>query len=512
MGRRQSASWRLKKRFWSGWHSLRFTLAKQRKISQPRATKRSIGTMPFSRVDHEIQLQKILVFDKLPRDEAALGMRVLTRLGLFLNRVVPPMTAGAPEIDLDIEKALDSSLSKSYRKHFRCPQLPAELGCAGMPELELLAIKSPYSVFIERGDDGRLQWDFKMLGSFEHQDGLRSLGVQVFFDESPDTHKIAATEVNSDEFGRVFRGGPNWEASKAVAICAATTHLALTRHFNYVHLIGANHWDVTVRNHLAPDHPVYRLVWPHIANGLYTNYGITRCQLLADGDFVNIYSFTHRGLLAYYDAMYERYRVTITDPVADWEHRGLGDATFHRPSQDNLVDLFTIMRNHAQRYLEVYYDSDEHLRADRTVRAWLAALDALIPNGISGLLGDRVTRDGLARLIGAFIYEGNTIHDLAGTTLWDYQLWADRNPTRVYRDGRRIPVDVFQRMVNNNFGLQLRRAPLLADYSYLALDVKGAAAFKRFYGDCQELQARYDTAEAGPWRMQPSQLEISMNG
>jgi hypothetical protein len=151
-------------------------------------------------------------------------------------------------------------------------------------------------------------------------------------------------------------------------------------------------------------------------------------------------------------------------------------------------------------------------RANLEVAAWLEGLDALIPNGLNGALGGGVTREGLARVIAAYIYEGNTIHDMAGTTLWDYQLWVDRNPTRIYRDGRRIPVDVLQRIINNNFALQIKRAPMLANYGQVALDDKGAALFMQFYEDCGTLQDRYDQTEAGPWRMEPKNLEISMNG
>jgi hypothetical protein len=116
-------------------------------------------------------------------------------------------------------------------------------------------------------------------------------------------------------------------------------------------------------------------------------------------------------------------------------------------------------------------------------------------------------------LIACYISEGSTIHDLAGTTLWDYQLWADCNPVRMYEDGRRMPVDVLQRAINNNFALQLRRAPLLADYGQVALDSRGAALFTQFFDECRALQAQYDlTSPAGPWRMEPKNLEINMNG
>jgi arachidonate 15-lipoxygenase len=127
------------------------------------------------------------------------------------------------------------------------------------------------------------------------------------------------------------------------------------------------------------------------------------------------------------------------------------------------------------------------------------------------LAGDELTRSGLARLVAGHIYEGSVVHDLAGTTLWDYQPWADRNPPRMYTDGRRIPVDVYQRMIDNNFALQIKRASLLTDYGSVALDDTGRELFARFAAECAELQDVYDRTPAGPWRMEPKNLEIAMN-
>ncbi len=505
-------AWRIRKWFWSRWQAVRYSLAKPQEIGPPKPNQKEIRAVPLQDVNRRIPVEKVLVFDRLPNEEPTLRMRLTVALWLFLTRVLPPMKPGLPEIDADIEKALDYGLTAGYRSTYRAPVLPDIYNGTGKPELEDLAVQSPYNVFLERGADGVLQWDFRVLAEFEHQDGLRSLGLRVLFSESIDTRRLTAVEIESDEYGSVRRGDLNWDTSKTLAVCAATTHMSLTRHFNYVHLISGNHWEVATRNHLPDDHPLYRLVWPHIFNSLYTNYAITPVQMLPDGDFVNMFSFTHAGLMNYYDAMYERYTIAMTDPDADWERRRLGDAKFDSPSHDNLRDLFNVMHDHASRYIHAYYDSDQELQEDTAVADWLESLDALIPNGLNGALEGGVTRDGLARVIAAYIYEGNTIHDMAGTTLWDYQLWVDRNPTRIYKDGRRMPVDVLQRIINNNFALQIKRAPMLANYGQVALDANGAALFAQFYDDCKALQDRYDQTEAGPWRMEPKNLEISMNG
>lgn len=210
--------------------------------------------------------------------------------------------------------------------------------------------------------------------------------------------------------------------------------------------------------------------------------------------------------------MTSRYRATVMDPSADRVARGLGDTRFDSPTQRNLEQLFSIMHNHAKRYIYAYYSSDDELRRDKDVERWLATMESLIPNGLGEYLGGGLSRNSMARLLGAVIYEGCATHDLVGTTLWDYQLWVDRNPVRVNRDGSRISLSVLHRVIMNNFALQLVRAPLLDNYSAVALDEKGKQLFKQWFEECSQLQHDYDLHPADIWRMEPKNLEVSMNG
>jgi arachidonate 15-lipoxygenase len=504
-------SWRWKRWFWAHWQVLRFKISKPQEIGPPAPNVGHLDVAPLGAIYPEIPLSEVKAVEHLPKEENRLGMRVVVAIGLFLARVFPQMRRGLPEIDADGATTLDDAKIGTYASAFREPVRPDAYANPGAPDLGELAVRSPYAVLTRRGDDGLLQWDLRALGDYAHHDGLCSLGLRVLFEPVIATRSLRATRIES-ELGDVQPGDAAWGRASLLAVCAATTNVALTRHFNYVHLISGDHWDVAARNQLPSDHPVYRLLWPHTFNSFYTNYGVTRVQLLPDGDFVNMFSFTHDGLMRLFDDMYERYDITLTDPALDWTRRELGDAEpFDHPSHDNLVELFEVMHRHARRYLELYYGSDDELRADAAVGAWLDELRGLVPNGL-GAVDRQLTIADLSRLIAGYLYEGNTIHDLAGTTLWDYQLWAASNPTRVYADERRPPVDVFQRVINNNFALQIRRAPLLADYGQVALDDRGAAAFTEFYEDCRALQERYDAAPAGPWRMEPKNLEINMNG
>jgi arachidonate 15-lipoxygenase len=141
----------------------------------------------------------------------------------------------------------------------------------------------------------------------------------------------------------------------------------------------------------------------------------------------------------------------------------------------------------------------------------VGALDRLIPNGVRGLTPGEPTLPGVARLCAAFIYMAAVEHEILGTGLWNYQMWTHVQPVRVYRDGTREPLDVYQRLVNANFNLNVHRAELVQDFSYLALDPGGAEAFRAFRRALQALQARLDAEPPAPWKITPGILEASIN-
>jgi arachidonate 15-lipoxygenase len=151
------------------------------------------------------------------------------------------------------------------------------------------------------------------------------------------------------------------------------------------------------------------------------------------------------------------------------------------------------------------------LRADAAVGAWLAALERLVPNGVRALLGQEITIRSTARLIGALCFLATVQHDVLGTGLWNYQMWSQVQPVRVYRNGDRVPVDVYQRLVNANFNLNVKRAALMQDFSHLALDDRARAEFGLFQEELAELQARLSAEPFAYWKVYPSMLEANIN-
>jgi hypothetical protein len=70
---------------------------------------------------------------------------------------------------------------------------------------------------------------------------------------------------------------------------------------------------------------------------------------------------------------------------------------------------------------------------------------------------------------------------------------------------------VYQRLVNANFNLNVTRLSLMEDFSYLALDDEGAAAFREFRRDLETLQMEMEKKPWAVWKLYPRMLEANIN-
>ena len=115
-------------------------------------------------------------------------------------------------------------------------------------------------------------------------------------------------------------------------------------------------------------------------------------------------------------------------------------------------------------------------------------------------------------------------HDALGTGLWNYQLWVHKHPVRVYKDREahpREPIDVYQRLVNANFNFNVRRARLMQDFSYLALNDRGKKLFAQFLAELENLDTQLGPVPKTkppkpwkpeePWKLTPGILEANVN-
>jgi Lipoxygenase len=502
--------WKLKKNFWNWFIVQKFRFNQPRRVPKPTDGSRKIRRIPLSEKYTSIPVSNILIADHITKDERKLLGQLACRLHAWLYRHFPPKEPGLASIAADPIAAVDLAYDWRHRKYFRAPVIPKEY--QGPINLGSLAVAGPYFCYLQRAENGDYEWDLQHLGDYECHPGLCGLGVRVRFVVAEAGQCLEAVEIDC-ELGVCKPGDPEWELAQKIALCAATSHVSLVRHFVGVHLALVAHFAIATQNTLPANHCVRRLLWAHVWATQYSNSTVTEISMMKDGDFEGIFSFTHEELCRLLADSYEQYDIRVIDPLADAHHRGILDGGFDLPALENRLAHWKVIHNHVHRYLRLYYDCDQDLRDDAAVRAWVKDLNHSVPGGIERLLGDQLTIEGMTRLITSYIYAGSVEHEVLGSGLWDYQLWTHVQPVRIYRNGRREPIDVYQRLVNYNFGVNVRRAPLLQDISYLAgNDEAAAVAFSTFLAELADLQLRLKVEPDDCWKMYPAKLELSVSG
>lgn len=507
-------TWKARMIVWNAWTRLKFRLNREAKIPAPGKTWRKLEPIRLQRVLPEIPIRRIQIADHVPSDERSLRSNARRMIHWLqqkvLQRWLSPMNEGLPSIDEEPGKALETAYTRKYRKLFPLPELPDEYD--GEPDLGRLALESPYFCYLRKDSQGGYEWDFRALGDFTHHDGLHSLGVRVEFREDKARGRLEAVRIESRLApGSSVPGDSNWALSRKLALCAATTHMTLVRHLGWVHLVGGSGVAIATRNCLSADHPLRRLLWPHVYGTQDNLRFIIRSQISPGGDYEKTFSFTYPEMCRLLDVTHDEFDIRRFVPEEDARQRGVLRPGFETKVLNDRKALYDVMYDHALRYLGLYYNSHESLRRDGEFRSWVRELARLLPHGTRTVLGDTPTLESAAKLIAAFIYMVSVEHEADGTGLWNYQLWPHVQPVRVYWEDRRLPIDVYQRLVNANFMLNVGRASLLKDFSYLALDNDGASAMRTFRAELKALQKQMDQLPRTVWRITPRILEANIN-
>ena len=501
--------WGLRRGFWNGFATLKYKGQKPDVIRVDDTDDRPVRLVPFTTKYPGIPIAGVVVADRIPDDEAHPGKRAFTKVQHALVRRFSPMQQGLPPVAPDATVALADAYTPAHQRCYPPPVRPPGLDLAD------LAVASPYASYLQATGPGTFRWDLESLAGYECHPGLVRLGAVVDFeleiDVAAGTSTLDPVRIETD-LGLAEPGAPGWADATRVAMCSLTSHASMVRHFNWLHLTCGQPLEAVTRNRLPRDHPVRRLLWPHVFGTHSGNDLVTEILLSKGGEFDSIFSLTHRGMCELFEATTGDFDLTAINPVTDAVRRGVAGAQLSTPAQDSWIELYDVMLAHARRYLALYYASDTDLENDQAVGAWIDDLDAVLPHGVRGVMGESVTLQGLASLLATCIYLATVEHEITGSGLWNYQLWTDTSPVRVYANGQRVPLDVYQRLVNANFNLNVHRTMLLDDFlPGMAVDPRGATAFQAFQQDLLGLQARLDRSPPTPWRIEPRHLKANIN-
>lgn len=163
---------------------------------------------------------------------------------------------------------------------------------------------------------------------------------------------------------------------------------------------------------------------------------------------------------------YDAYDITVLEPAADAERRGIRNAGFKIPASANREALFDVIHAHALRYLS-------------------ADLDGRVPGGTRKLLGAEITNAGAGPTHrGAHLPRQRRARIARHGPL---ELPDVDAGVRGYKNGQREPLDVYQRLVNSNFILNVNRARLLQEFQLSGLGCQRGGGVSQVPGEAAGL-------------------------
>jgi arachidonate 15-lipoxygenase len=503
--------WTARRSFWGALSRLKFSQTAPLVVPPPSDDGDPIVPVPFAHRHPDIPIKGVFVADHAPADETVVKARVFCALQAWLARRFAPMQAGLPPADADPFLALATAYPAANRRLYRAPVRPPGYDPL---DLGLLAVASPYSCYLERvadsGSEPRYRWDLTGLEPYPCHPGVRSPWAKVDFAPDPSGSGLRAVCIES-ALGTSKPGSADWVAAQHLAMCAVSTHLTLVRHFHWLHLVFGASLGIATPNCLPAHHPVRILLQPHVYATSFGNEIVTRIALQPGGEFEHIFGLTHRGLCDLLSDTVGQFDLEQCHPERDAATRGVTDVPGGTPALDNRLQLWRVIHDHVERFLAVYYPTVNDLRGDLPFTRWLDTLTALIRKGVPELAGSPVTIAGAVELLATVIYLTTVEHEILDSNVYDYQLWNDVQPARVYENGAAPPLDVYLRLVDYNFILSVERTLLMTDFSSLAPDGAGRAAFRRFREDLAALQAQMSQEPEQVWRLEPRMLRANMN-
>jgi arachidonate 15-lipoxygenase len=499
-----SLRWRLRRGFWDRLAVVKFRGQTPAVIPVPTAGP-PVRLVPFSTGHPEIPIVGPLIAETPPADEVDRKKVLFTRVQHRLLRSYAPAVAGLPSIDDDPERALSSAYTARHRDCFPAPVRPAER------TLGELAVASPYAGLLERLDDDRFVWDLSTYRGRPVHPGLVELGAVVEFRRGPGTVRLDATRIDT-ALGTATPGTVAWRRAERLAMCTVTTHTAMIRHFNWLHLTAGPVLEAATRNRLPVHHPVRRLLWWHVYGTHAGNELVTEVLMSPGGEFDAIFSLTHRAKCELFEATRHDFDLSFANPRVAAAVRRVDDAGLAMPAHEQWTGLYDVVHRHVARVLERAYPHADAIVGDHELGTFLDDLDELLPHGLTALTGGHRDLGSIATVLATVVHLATVEHEITGSGLWDYQLWNDVSPVRVHRDGSEAPLDVYQRLVNANFNLNVHRTMLLDDaLPGMALDAPMVEAFVAFQQDLLAVQATLDLLPPAPWRMEPRRLKANIN-
>ena len=247
--------------------------------------------------------------------------------------------------------------------------------------------------------------DLASLSEVPVRDGNERMGATAHFDAD---RNLLSIYVSNDDATYV-PGDDLWEHAKWHFRCAVFAYVTIADHLSALHLGVSESTMESSREQLPADHPLRRLLKPHVYLAGQTQTTAVRVLAAQGGIAERLWPFTFEGL-----AMLLKQGIETT-PFEPFPQRlknsglaNLSDEMY--PYATDGLALYEVCREYVDNYVEIYFPG-ESIVSDAAVQAWWNQLAATVAGG---RLGTLQTRGQLVDLVAQIIFAVSGWHSHVG--------------------------------------------------------------------------------------------------
>lgn len=321
--------------------------------------------------------------------------------------------------------------------------------------------------------------DAGVLALGERRPGIVPLGVKIALEI--DAQGARPAWIQMEDGSRVKPGEALWSFARIVASAAMQNYIGTVRHVINLHFVAAQGIGVLVHNHLPWHHPVARLMFPHSAGSLAVNW-VANETFMGEGLLAEqTYAYTWKGIQQLVPVAFKAFSWDDYDIPAAFQRRGTMELIEKQqyPYGEDALLVWGVIQQYVRDYLSQYYPNDASVVEDAALQRGLESLDPCLAKPVRAK-----TFDELSLVLTRFIHMVSVEHKLVSGIAYDYFTNPYYFPT-LAREGKTAEEAVpYREEAENNvmfrYAISAMAWPLTADWSYAALDPKGADAMRRF--------------------------------
>ena len=247
--------------------------------------------------------------------------------------------------------------------------------------------------------------DVAALGEVPVRDGNERMGATAHFDAD---RNLLSIYVSNDDATYVS-GDDLWEHAKWHFRSAVFAYVTIANHLGGLHFAVSELTMESSREQLPADHPLRRLLKPHVYLAGQTQTTAARALAAPGGIAERLWPFTFEGLTM---LLKQGIETAPLKSFPEWlENSGLANLSDEKyPFATDGLALFTICRDYVENYVEIYFPG-ESIVSDPAVQAWWNQL----ATSVAGRgLGTLQTRGQLVDLVAQIIFAVSGWHSHVG--------------------------------------------------------------------------------------------------